>query len=78
MSNHQPPGQLIDGELEYVMERIEGERTVKRGRGKQRQYLVKWLGYEQRDWQPAQNLEDTVALDIWERAQKERGGNVMS
>ena len=78
MSNHQPLGQLIDGELEYVVERIEGERTVKRGHGKQRQYLVKWLGYEQQDWQLAQNLEDTVALDIWERAQREGGGNVMS
>jgi hypothetical protein len=78
VSDYQPPGQLVDGELEYVVERIEGERTVKRGRGKQRQYLVKWLGYEQRDWQPAQNLEDTVALDVWERAQREGGGNVMS
>ena len=29
VSNYQPPGQLIDRELEYVVERIEGERTVK-------------------------------------------------
>jgi hypothetical protein len=51
--DYQPPGQLIDGELEYVVKRIEEEHTIKRGRGTQRQYLVKWLGYEQRDWQPA-------------------------
>ena len=56
----------MDGQLEYAVERIEGESTSKRGRGQSRQYLVKWLGYEKREWQPARNLEDTIALDDWE------------
>ena len=63
VSDYQPPGVLVDGQLEYVVDRIEGERLVRRGRGHQRQYLVKWMGYDKRDWQPAANLEDTVALD---------------
>lgn len=77
-SDYQPPGILVDGELEYAVERIEGERTVRRGRGQIRQYLVKWLGYEKREWQPARNLEDTIALDNWENSKGRGGGNVMS
>jgi hypothetical protein len=45
--DYQPLGQLIDEELEYVVERIEGEHTIKQGHSTQRQYLVKWLGYKQ-------------------------------
>ncbi|KAE8548987.1 hypothetical protein EYB25_009370 [Talaromyces marneffei] len=77
LADYQPPGVLIDGEEEWVVERIEAERSVKRGRGYSRQYLVKWLGYAERQWVPARNLEDTIALDSWEAAKGE-GGNVLS
>lgn len=65
-SDYQPPGILIDGELEYLVESIDDERTRKRGRGFSHEYLVKWVGYDVRQWIPAKNLEDTEALDKWE------------
>jgi hypothetical protein len=44
---------LIDGKEEYQVERIMGHRKM--GRGKELQYLVKWLGYPDSDnmWEPA-------------------------
>jgi hypothetical protein len=36
-----PSPELIDGEEEFEVEEITGERTVRR----KKQYLVKWLGY---------------------------------
>jgi hypothetical protein len=66
---HHPPGVMIDGELEYEIECILAER-VKRQR---REFLVKWVGYRTTTWESADNLNDTAALDNWERKE---GGNV--
>ena len=58
------------GDEEYLVDRILDERP--RGRGKQ--YLVRWLGYDagQDSWVPGAALKDCVALDAWER---EMGGS---
>ena len=63
-TNYQPPGVLVDGEMEYLVERIEGERVRKRGRGQSREYLVKWVGYDDRSWVHERQLEDAEALNI--------------
>jgi RNase H-like domain found in reverse transcriptase/Reverse transcriptase (RNA-dependent DNA polymerase)/Integrase zinc binding domain/Chromo (CHRromatin Organisation MOdifier) domain len=69
----QPPPVLIEGQEEhYLVEGILDQRVV-RGRGrrgsKKLQYLVKWVGYAEPDWQPAENLEDTEALENYLRQQ---------
>jgi transposase InsO family protein len=54
----------IDDDSEYNIEAIIQERM----NNGQREYLVKWQGYEQSQntWEPSGNLEDTQALDEWE------------
>jgi hypothetical protein len=62
----QPPPVLIDDQQEYFVEEILDQRVVRgRGRGgpKKLQYLVKWVGYAEPDWQPAENMENTEALE---------------
>jgi hypothetical protein len=72
-SDPQPGPTLVDGEPEYEIERILQQRT-RRGRGRGRnqikEYLVKWTGYLKPEWTPAENLEDTMALDEWETRQR--------
>jgi hypothetical protein len=57
---------VIDGELEYTVEKIMAEKVQKRGRGFFTQYEVKWKGYAETTWCPARDLEDNIALDEWE------------
>ena len=61
---------MVEGEEEYHVKKILDERTVrKRGRGgpQRLEYLVKWKGYAEPNWQPAENMEDTKALDTYVR-----------
>jgi len=66
-SNDWQPDALIeeDGEERWVVEDIVGERVKKRGRGCQKEYLVKWLGYEMCTWEPERECEDLAALTTW-------------
>ena len=50
----QPPPELIDGQEEYEIEAIIADRTHRR----QKQFLVKWLGYPESEnsWVNAKNL----------------------
>jgi hypothetical protein len=60
----------VDGEEEFFVEEILNERKQRWGRGFRHQYLVKWKGYQRPEWTAARNLEDTIALDEWERKQE--------
>ena len=55
-----PPPDLIEDEEEYEIEAI----VAHRGKGKRRQYLVKWMGYSsaENEWKPEREL--THAPDI--------------
>ncbi|GAA5846261.1 hypothetical protein JCM11251_007270, partial [Rhodosporidiobolus azoricus] len=55
----------VDGKQEYRVERV----VVERGQGPRRRLLVKWEGYPQLDntWESVANLEDTEALEAWDR-----------
>ena len=64
-------------EEEYEIEKILKDRTVRIGKGSRKQYLVKWTGYAEPTWEPAIALQDTAALEAYERSTEERGGIVM-
>ena len=82
-----PPPQLIDGEEEWLVEEILDERN----RYRKKEYLVKWKGYLEPNWQPASNVEECEALDRYlakvarqpdevarqrKRSRRGRGGDV--
>ena len=67
--DQQPEGvvEIVDGkeETQFRVEKIVGERWKRVGRGKRKEYLVKWVGYAQTTWEPAEELEENKALDSW-------------
>ena len=72
VTDPQPPGMLIDGHTEYLVDQIIDERKKRWGRGYRHQYLVKFTGYQAPEWIDAKNMEDTAALDEWEETQRQR------
>jgi Chromo (CHRromatin Organisation MOdifier) domain len=67
---------INEEEEEFEIEKIMKEKVVRRGQGHQKQYLVKWRGYAKPTWEPAFTLEDTVAIDAYEKLRREEGGDV--
>lgn len=51
---------------EYEVESILRARTVRRGRGKYRQALVKWVSEANPTWEPVEFIEEAKALDDFE------------
>ncbi|KAI0992546.1 hypothetical protein K3495_g15639, partial [Podosphaera aphanis] len=62
------PSPLIkaNGEKEQVVEKILRAKRRSCGLGFRRELLVKWKQYEEPNWEPRVNLEETEALDIFE------------
>jgi len=58
-----PPPVVVEGEDEYVVEEVVDSRWRGRGRNRKLQYKVKWQGYEELTWEPAENLEEVAAVD---------------
>ncbi|KAF5376678.1 hypothetical protein D9615_007909 [Tricholomella constricta] len=60
------PGAVVteDGTEENLIDKIVDARR----RGRRKQYLVRWVGYDRDhdEWLPGRMVEDTEALDIWE------------
>ena len=40
-----PPAVIVDGDIEYVIEKLLRKRRVRKGRGWLTQYLIRWKGY---------------------------------
>lgn len=73
--DRQPPAIINDdGDAEWGVEKILDERVRKIGRGERREVLVQWVGYARPTWQPRADLEETLALDIFDKGKE--GGNV--
>ena len=51
----------------YEIQSILRARTIRRGRGKFRQALVKWTGWIEPSWEPVEYIQDTKALDEFEK-----------
>jgi hypothetical protein len=60
-----PPPVEVDGEEEYIVERIEDSRFNKRS--KRFEYLVKWTGYDEMTWEPAHALYEAQAVEHFHR-----------
>ena len=62
-----PPPDIIDGEQEWEVERIIGHKGTTN-----RQYQVKWRGYDEMTWEPEENLEHSKGSieDYWKRKTK--------
>ena len=54
-----PPPVIVDDEEYYYVEEVLNSRIYRR----RLQYLVKWVGYTEPDWQPAENLRRTDAVN---------------
>ena len=68
---YQPPPIVLDGQLEYVVERVLSHRDRKIGRSKAtlaKDYLIKWLGYghEHNSWEPEANIPESFIAEYWE------------
>jgi hypothetical protein len=74
-----PPPTMVDGELEYEVERVESHRFV--GHGKL-QFLVKWLGYgvEHNTWEPEANCANCPekVSEYWSAVQSQSGMRLVS
>ena len=53
-----PPPDVVDGELEYTVDRVLDHRDRWRGRKSVREYLIRWTGYgpEHNTWEPQSNM----------------------
>lgn len=63
----QPPPIEIDNEVEYEVEEILDHKERRIGRGKRTEVLVKWTGYAETTWEPADEMKDCMAMDTYER-----------
>ena len=54
-----PPAVEVDGYEEWEVESILNSKIIRR----KIQYLVKWRGYHEPTWEPAENVQDLMALD---------------
>jgi hypothetical protein len=61
----QPPSIMVNGEEEYIVEKILDKYHRRYRRGHWLEYLVKWSGYAQPTWEAATALEEAQALDEW-------------
>lgn len=66
-SDYQPPGVLVNDEEEHFVEQIIDEKVRRRGKGTEKQFLVKFIGFQTPEWRPAKELENNTALDIYEQ-----------
>jgi hypothetical protein len=58
---------FVDGEPEYIVEKIKRARLKKMGKGSRRKILVKWKGYEEEIWELREEFLETEALAQFER-----------
>jgi hypothetical protein len=65
--DYQPPPILIDDEDHHLVEAILDDEVVARGRGLRRRFLVKWQGWAEPTWEPAEEFRGKDALKDYER-----------
>jgi Chromo (CHRromatin Organisation MOdifier) domain len=64
--NNPPPPVEVEGEQEYIIDRIEDSHYDRRT--KRHEYLVKWTGYDESTWEPYEFVRQATALtDFYNR-----------
>lgn len=56
-----PPSMEVDGEIEWEVEDVLDSKMLNRSL----QYLVKWTGYDNPTWEPAESVSGLAALDAF-------------
>jgi hypothetical protein len=75
LQQHEPPPPvMVKGEEEYEVERIEDSSIFRR----HLQYLVKWKGYDEMNWEPAVNVDRLKAIDEFHKPQPGKPGSKAS
>ncbi len=69
-----PPPVQVDGEDEWYVDEILDSRMRRR----RLEYLVKWTGYEEADWRPAETLNELEAVDDFHRRYPNKPGPLPS
>ena len=61
-SSPPPPPDVVDGDMEYTVERVLAHRDTRYGRKSVREYLIRWQGYgpEHDTWEPHTNMANAV------------------
>ena len=61
-----PPPVPVEANIEYEIKKLLDSQTLKAGRGKRREYLVKWVDYgpEHNTWKPAVVIEKPAPLMV--------------
>lgn len=70
----QPGPILIDGEENWLVERILDQRTTGHGRRSIKEAYVKWIDYLQPTWEPVGNVRHTEAWKLWVKKRKRGEG----
>ena len=65
-----PPPVEVEGEEEWEIEKILDSRMF---RGKLR-YLVRWTGYDDPTWEPANSIDKAMAIDVYHSLYPEKPG----
>ena len=68
--NPPPPPVIVDDHEEWRMEEIMDSRIYRRCL----QYLVKWVGYDQLDWETAENVNRLEAVDQFHERYPDKPG----
>ena len=68
--NPPPPPVIVDDHEEWHVEEVMDLRIYRR----RLQYLVKWVGYDQLDWEPAENVNRLEAVDRFHKRYPDKPG----
>ena len=62
-----PPPILVNGELEYEIERVLDHRSRKTGQSTKHEFLISWTGYgpEHNLWLPEADVPELVRQEYW-------------
>ncbi|KAI0993448.1 hypothetical protein K3495_g14736, partial [Podosphaera aphanis] len=66
-----PPPVIVNEEEEYTVEEIYDSRITKMNG---LQYLVKWMNDNDTTWEPAVNLDDTIAVEVFHKRYPDKPG----
>ena len=72
INNEQPPPILINEKDEFEIKKIMQKRVIRKSRGQQKQYLMKWRGYARLTWELVTALKDTLTLNSYEQSRREK------